>query len=65
MDLGGRELGIHVDNRRRFAEFAHEAVQNGHLRLLLIFTEFPQPESSKILSGPIGVTLDIRRGGLT
>ncbi len=35
--IGGRERAKHIDIRKHFA---HEAVQNGHLRLYKIATEF-------------------------
>ena len=35
--IGGRERAKHIDIRKHFA---HEAVQNGHMRLYKIATEF-------------------------
>jgi hypothetical protein len=35
--MGGRERAKHIDIRKHFA---HEAVQNGHIRLIKIPTEF-------------------------
>ena len=35
--IGGRERAKHIDIRKHFA---HEAVQNGHIRLIKIPTEF-------------------------
>ncbi len=35
--IGGRERAKHIDMRKHFA---HEAVQNGHMRLYKIATEF-------------------------
>ncbi len=35
--IGGRERANHIDIRKRIA---HEAVQNGHMRLYKISTEF-------------------------